>query len=1192
MPVERTPPKTSRPSDVLSPGRLPFVEDADARASRRAKVQLPESEPLLQKLKKIRTMTTPPVVVVPVAPRTPTPFLGEIYEDVDDWINQRWFENHEASLTSWELCKSELTRTFVNQHRRERAEDLLQSWTQGPNDSVTSFVKDVLRLSSRADPQATEEKKQRILMRGVKDDIFGGLVRNPPMSVQGFVTEATNIERALQARASHYQRLPGLSAVSQSPCNLAHDTPGIRELIRDIVREELKKLLPTAERPASISIAEVVRDEVQRAFLPDAPVTMAAADEPTLTYAAVARRPPPTAQYHPVAPRRDPPTQAYPRRTDEVRQYDRREQPAPRKTDVWRTADRRPICYHCGEADHIYRRCPYRQMGLRGFHPNDPRPSRHTMSSSNKRTVSSTLCAQHVCTTTKCLCRFPRIARTSIMLTLSKLGPSATKRDQAGQTFLARLADFVRDHAPGRHFHVTSVMPAPSAPSQHVIDPACMRMDCTIFKVDDSHGGSSDFMLPGVPQVILFGDITLDRPIFDRASTVTSVNKNIKCPPTGFALSGQGPKTNKTSQANLGPNTRSRRNPTTEHSTAADGSGSDGDYADVGDQPTVANMFAQLLEGEPQFGVGRLQHRSSATVFSAFKEIVAVVVLRAASLAVEVSVPPHVVPADRNYGTAGPETVDDGHCPALFLAALHPSGFRSIQRAKKTPKTPARRHPGRRRVVRPRTQPRWRSDKRRRPGLKLLKPPSDPPPHTLECRSAPAATGRHFSILSAATWSPRSPTLRQGQCPAKRRQLRCSELAALLSSAASSESAMKRRSAARAPKSVDTVLWLSLCVRRGRGLVHVASRPSLEVLFVLRALEAYTSAYLEMAGMPSAAYYRKNKFFWCGGKSFFRFLKTEQTCGGRGGDDSSSEDDNTGGAWHLKTGRRKPQHAKGARLDIQDLPRITLVVKPTSQVKIANIQPRAQASTKHLTSPCCEGNRAYYCHGKNNTIAITVYKEKHAQDILGIKEIPICERKPRKTVQVNTYRSTSSSLPRGVIHGISSDVTAGEVANQTEADYHDHELVHTRPIGRMCTYLLTFGGQDVPRRHTTTEDNCQTRAQEDERLRKTSAAGQQKLLQRQQQQKMATANCFYSLRTDIKDDFPPLNRPGTGRKDEEGERKMKQLAEQQQQHRRRYTPMAFTGGNSKAPSQRPKSKHTEKDGETRNDPIQVLRQAM
>ncbi|MDD9361568.1 MAG: hypothetical protein PV344_01400, partial [Anaplasma sp.] len=181
-----------------------------------------------------------PVVFLPIAPRSPTPFQGELYEDVEDWIVQydrvarhngwtdqqrlqnlyfslegtarHWFENHEASLTSWEICKAELKRTFSTQHRRERAEDQLRSRTQGPHESVTSFVEDVLRLSARADPSATEEKKLRVLMRGVKDEIFGGLVRNPPTTVDGFVTEATNIERALLSRASHYQRHVGVSA--------------------------------------------------------------------------------------------------------------------------------------------------------------------------------------------------------------------------------------------------------------------------------------------------------------------------------------------------------------------------------------------------------------------------------------------------------------------------------------------------------------------------------------------------------------------------------------------------------------------------------------------------------------------------------------------------------------------------------------------------------------------------------------------------------------------------------------------------------------------------------------------------------------------------------------------------------------------------------------------------------------------
>ena len=67
------------------------------------------------------------------------------------------------------------------------------------------------------------------------------------------------------------------------------------------------------------------------------------------------------------------------------------------------------------------------------------------------------------------------------------------------------------------------------------------------------------------------------------------------------------------------------------------------------------------------------------------------------SLAGGVSVPPHVVPAHRDYGKVGPETVDDGRCPDLFLAPLRPFDLRSIQRAKNTPKTPARRHHGRNR---------------------------------------------------------------------------------------------------------------------------------------------------------------------------------------------------------------------------------------------------------------------------------------------------------------------------------------------------------------------------------------------------------------------------------------------------------------------------------------------------------------
>ncbi|KAM7313167.1 hypothetical protein ISCGN_003056 [Ixodes scapularis] len=216
------------------------------------------------------------------------------------------------------------------------------------------------QVSSRSDTPA------------LQNDIFGGLVRNPPGTVEAFVTEATNIERALQARASHYQRHPSVAATALLGGENAPGTD-IREIIREVVREELRQLLPAASRPATLSIAEAVREEVQRALQPEVPVTTVAPEEPTLSYAAMARRPPQAPRQATAPPRRDAPTPQYPRRQED-QAHVHPDRPAPRKTDVWRTADRRPLCYHCGEADHVYRRCPYRRLGLRGFHPNDPRP--------------------------------------------------------------------------------------------------------------------------------------------------------------------------------------------------------------------------------------------------------------------------------------------------------------------------------------------------------------------------------------------------------------------------------------------------------------------------------------------------------------------------------------------------------------------------------------------------------------------------------------------------------------------------------------------------------------------------------------------------------------------------------------------------------------------------------------------------
>ncbi|KAG0433367.1 hypothetical protein HPB47_019988, partial [Ixodes persulcatus] len=177
-----------------------------------------------------------------------------------------------------------------------------------------------------------------------------------------------------EARRSRRTRAAPTVAASLLDLNTS-GLDSLREIVREVVRKELRKILPAANRPSSLSLAEVVREEVHRAFQPEGPINTTTPEEPTLSYAAMARRPPQAHRQTTAPPRRDPPMPQYPRRQEGQVQDVRAEQPSPRKTDVWRTADRRPLCYHCGEADHIYRSCPYRRLGLRGFHPNDPRPS-------------------------------------------------------------------------------------------------------------------------------------------------------------------------------------------------------------------------------------------------------------------------------------------------------------------------------------------------------------------------------------------------------------------------------------------------------------------------------------------------------------------------------------------------------------------------------------------------------------------------------------------------------------------------------------------------------------------------------------------------------------------------------------------------------------------------------------------------
>lgn len=354
------------------------------------------------------------------SPRVPRSFHGDLYEDVEDWLDdfervadcnewddraklknayfsledgaRTWFQNREEALTSWrELCRR-LLDTYSSPDRRERAERALQSRAQKPNESVLMYVEDMTRLFRRADPSMPEDKKLRHLMRGVKEQLFGGLVRNPPRTVTEFLAEAVAMEKALQQRSNQYDRQVNAASTTIGLGAFATDIEVLRELIRSVVRDELQQL-HRAQQPTVNCIADIVRDEVQHALgvpQPRPERTPQASEFRRTTYADALRRSLPASATYPLAatdferetygdtlsrsiPASAPPSPVALHSAQAV-PYFPDNRPVTRKSDIWRMPDRRPLCYHCGEAGHVYRECHYRQLGLQGYAANSPRP--------------------------------------------------------------------------------------------------------------------------------------------------------------------------------------------------------------------------------------------------------------------------------------------------------------------------------------------------------------------------------------------------------------------------------------------------------------------------------------------------------------------------------------------------------------------------------------------------------------------------------------------------------------------------------------------------------------------------------------------------------------------------------------------------------------------------------------------------
>lgn len=141
---------------------------------------------------------------------------------------------------------------------------MLQTRQQNPNQPVTVFVEEMQKIFRHVDADMAEEKKIQYLMRAVKEQLFIGLIRNPPKTIAEIVTEAATLEKTVELRARQYSRnFPALTFGKMDSDAL--DGNSLRATIQTIFREELQKLLPAAS-PHVAAVTSIVRDELRDAL--------------------------------------------------------------------------------------------------------------------------------------------------------------------------------------------------------------------------------------------------------------------------------------------------------------------------------------------------------------------------------------------------------------------------------------------------------------------------------------------------------------------------------------------------------------------------------------------------------------------------------------------------------------------------------------------------------------------------------------------------------------------------------------------------------------------------------------------------------------------------------------------------------------------------------------------------------------
>ena len=133
----------------------------------------------------------------------------------------QWYKNTKSVIITWDIFVQELKKAFTSSYQQELSFKKLESYGQGPHQSIRNYYNETLKLCDEADPAMTESTKLKHLLSKAKPSIQFEVRRKKPTTPVEFLEYAREAEELFQ--------LSGMTSDNYSPSS-APNSSSIREI--------------------------------------------------------------------------------------------------------------------------------------------------------------------------------------------------------------------------------------------------------------------------------------------------------------------------------------------------------------------------------------------------------------------------------------------------------------------------------------------------------------------------------------------------------------------------------------------------------------------------------------------------------------------------------------------------------------------------------------------------------------------------------------------------------------------------------------------------------------------------------------------------------------------------------------------------------------------------------------------------